>query len=90
MKPAIKQVIDSLPEVQQSNIELPHVMKVVELIGIHDGKVVARMVVHPHPCQPGVPVKTEEHSLVAVKIIPMVEIIPELKFILAAQNQPQE
>ena len=33
---------------------------------------------------------SEEHSLVAVKIIPMVEIIPELKFILAAQNQPQE
>ena len=41
-------------------VELPHVMKVVELIGIHDGKVVARMVVHPHPCQPGVPVKTAQ------------------------------
>ena len=34
--------------------------------------------------------KEEKHSLMAVKIIPMVEIIPELKFILATQNQPEE
>ena len=33
---------------------------------------------------------TEKHSLVEVKIIPMVELIPEIKFILPTQNQPQE
>ena len=30
-------------------------MEVMELIGIHDGKVVARVVVHAHPREPSVP-----------------------------------
>ena len=32
----------------------------------------------------------ERHSFVAVRIIPMVEIILDLKFFLAAQNQLKE
>ena len=35
-------------------------------------------------------IRDSEHPLVAVRIIPMVEIIPDLKFILPAQNQLQE
>ena len=30
-------------------------MEVVELIRVHDGKVVAGVVVHAHPREPGVP-----------------------------------
>ena len=36
-------------------LEKPQVMKVMELIGVHDGKVVARMVVHAHPREPRIP-----------------------------------
>ena len=40
---------------------LLEMMEVVELIGIHDGEVVARVVVHPHPCQPSVPEKMAQN-----------------------------
>ena len=36
-------------------VHLPQVMEVVELIRVHNGKVVARVVVHGHPREPRVP-----------------------------------
>jgi len=54
--------VEPVPESEKAKASVkPQVMEVMELIGVHDGKVVARMVVHTHPREPRIPVKVIVH-----------------------------